>query len=437
MGDVPARILKQEEINRKKALDPLSDIKDAAAKKLADAAIVGYNSSTGELNVPPAPGAQPTPSVTPAPAAPAPAPAPSGQVTKSPSQPAPAPVQTISDEGLPDLTTLFDKLNEPPDPKHANDPDAGLASKIYEYLDTLQRRPAPHLPMSTGEVMALGLLGGLDKDAFEKVVLPTIAYERDVPRQALQDQQHQMGLQVQALESLAKLRETAQEHREMMEFHKGDLALQVAQLRKGVSQFNATQTNEAAQARSAQEGAMARTQAEIAGRFALKRLADDKDKQDIRNSRLIINQTQQALAFMDAHPGKVSYSPEILRKVDPALAAFDALIGDLRTSFVTGRGGKRITEPELKLFGGTIPQRGTFKSETEIRAALQQIQAWAMQKKELIEGDFGAPIESIYQTQVLGRAPEAAGVLVSPTLLPGDSRTGVHLPDDDPLLMAR
>lgn len=352
----------------------------------------------------------------PSPNAPVPTQAPLAAAKPAPSGPAPSAPQVAQ---LPDMTSLFDKLNEPPDPNAASAEEA-LSKKILEYVDSLGQRPAPHVPMTTGEVMSIGLLGGLDPKFFESVVLPTLAYERDLPRQALQDRQHQIGLQLQALEMLAKIREAHADKAENRAFKVADLKLQVENMRRGVAQFNAAQQGEFEREKMREGSAERRTQETIQGRAALKRMPDEKEQNDINNELMIERQTQAALDFIKAHPGKVSMSPLFLSKNDPQLAAFDALIGDLRTSFVTGRGGKRITEPELNLFGGTIPMRGATKTETEIVAALQQIQNWARTKRALTEGDLGAPLE-----QFKNQRPAAP-----PAYMVGDVPLGLSIPDD-------
>lgn len=176
-----------------------------------------------------------------------------------PTQPQPTP-QAPQIGQLPDLTSLFDKLNEPPDPNAASAEEA-LSKKILEYIDTLGEKPAPHLPMTTGETIALGLLGGLDANAFQQVVLPLLAHERDLPRQALQDRQHQIGLQLQALESLARLREAQAEKREGRAFKEADLRLRVEEMRKGVEQFNVGQRGALQREQLSQAGALQREQA--------------------------------------------------------------------------------------------------------------------------------------------------------------------------------
>lgn len=76
------------------------------------------------------------------------------------------------------------------------------------------RRDAPvHIPFSRGDMIALGILGGVSDDAFKEIVLPLIQgdrlrTERDADRRVIQEQQ-----ELRALQALVQLRGVQEQRR--------------------------------------------------------------------------------------------------------------------------------------------------------------------------------------------------------------------------------
>lgn len=98
----------------------------------------------------------------------------------------------------------------PPDP---SDPEGDILDRLTSAL-LQDPTPTPQPRSFTqGEHIALGIMGALDGEVFQNVVLPMLEAERQAPRQAALDAQAQQARRITALQALAGLMETRKQNR--------------------------------------------------------------------------------------------------------------------------------------------------------------------------------------------------------------------------------
>lgn len=332
------------------------------------------------------------------------------------------PATKLPDMGPSDGSQVANALHDTT-PLEGGNEQADLVKRLTQAILAPQAAlPLPR-PFTPGEHIALGIIGALDPEAFKSVIMPLLEQERMLPRQAALDAEGQRQRQTQALESLARIQETqANRAREHEQFQETQARLN-AQETEHKREF--TLLNERQQAEFAEQLQQRRE-------LTLLKLApklDSKDRADIRIAKATQDLAGQALDWIQKHPGKISMSPVFLSKVDPEVAALDGILGKLRTNFVIGQGGKRITDPELRIMQGNVPMRGITHTETEAKGAIQSIMNWAVQKQSLIEGDFGQPLDVL--TEAAGMSNRVSKQVPLATLNPGEERQRLHIPDEE------
>lgn len=250
-------------------------------------------------------------------------------------------------QGVMDLTTLRDKLNEPPDPDM--DPEDALAEKILSYLDNLDANHAgqPGV-MTTGETLALGLLAGLRPEALEGVVLPILDRERAMSRGMAQDARVQMQMHMQALGAVSEIF-GRKAQREMMR----------QQLAATESRFQRSQAQSAELFREGQAGALQRAQTMAANQQALLGLRVPPGIiKDFGGLSEVASVAREALAFLEAHPtaaGPVGALPGA-GQFSKEVAEWRTIMNRLNTTLRRENFGTAQTAQEMATGSAWIPQ---------------------------------------------------------------------------------
>jgi hypothetical protein len=113
------------------------------------------------------------------------------------------------DVPVPTITELVDN----PTPPNPTDPEGDIIHRLMtSLLNDPSGIPQPR-PFTQGEHIALGILGGMDGEVFQHVVLPMLQAERNAPRQAALDLEAQKAKRITALQTLAGLMETRRQNK--------------------------------------------------------------------------------------------------------------------------------------------------------------------------------------------------------------------------------
>lgn len=288
------------------------------------------------------------------------------QQLTQPTEPASVVVPTTPER---DLSPLLDKMNEPPD-QDALDAEDALAKKILAYLDNLMINHAMPAPLSFGEAVAIGLLGGLDQRAFQEVVLPLLARERDLPRQAVQDQQRQAALQIQALESLAQIYGTRAARAQSAQFREREI-----QQRERL----AGQAQRAADKRQMRQLATAK---ELKGLMIPPPIEKDwRALVDIEASAL------EAIQVLTEHPIAGGYTAGVpgAQQVSGAVSLARTALDNVSSSLRREKFGTAQTATELSSARGFIPFAGDShqKKMTNLRKIVDNARAKRRQIERL------------------------------------------------------
>lgn len=102
-------------------------------------------------------------------------------------------------------------LNAPLDPQNPKD---DLIDKLIESVLAPQRGLPQPRPFTPVEHLALGLIGGLDPDAFKNVIMPMLEEERQQPVKAAAYAEQQRQRQIEMLTQLAHLQDSRQQMRQ-------------------------------------------------------------------------------------------------------------------------------------------------------------------------------------------------------------------------------
>jgi hypothetical protein len=108
---------------------------------------------------------------------------------------------------VPTLNALLDD----PTPVNGGDPEGDIIHRLLSSIMDQKKIDQPR-GFTPGEHMALGIMGALDGDVFERVVLPMLMMERNAPRQAALDAESQRQHRTVALQALAQLMESTSQH---------------------------------------------------------------------------------------------------------------------------------------------------------------------------------------------------------------------------------
>jgi hypothetical protein len=108
---------------------------------------------------------------------------------------------------VPTLNALLDD----PTPVNGGDPEGDIIHRLLSSIMD-QKEIAQPRGFTPGEHMALGIMGALDGDVFQNVVLPMLMMERNAPRQAALDAESQRQHRQVALQALAQLMESKSQH---------------------------------------------------------------------------------------------------------------------------------------------------------------------------------------------------------------------------------
>lgn len=276
---------------------------------------------------------------------------------------------------LPDLTTLYDTMNQPP--TQGLDPEQALAEKILSYMDNLGINHANPAPLSFGESVALGLLGGLDPHAMENLVLPILARERDLPRQAALDKERMTAMQIQALETVANMYGKRADRRSAEAYREAQLALAQANMKQDESQFE-----------RGQAGMDRRLDKQIgAQRSLLDYKTPPPIEKDWYNLVDVERMAVDALNALEEHPtaggviAGVPGSQQVSRGVADVRTAIDNLASGLRRE----KFGTAQTATEMGTARGFIPFGAdtVMKKRTNIRRILDIARAKRIQIEKL------------------------------------------------------
>lgn len=112
------------------------------------------------------------------------------------------------DVPVPTLTAILDDPNPPDESDPEGDIFARLSASLFADSGPI---PQPR-PFTQGEHIALGIIGALDPEAFQSVVLPMLQAERNAPRAAALDLEKQKERRIAALQALSVLMESRRLH---------------------------------------------------------------------------------------------------------------------------------------------------------------------------------------------------------------------------------
>jgi hypothetical protein len=336
------------------------------------------------------------------PAQPAGAPAPEEAAQEAvpaaaaPSAPRPAPASTPQ---VPSSTPP----GAPPSSAVAG-PGAG-ADPVAEMLTLLKSeimKPIPGFtgprPLSTGDHIAMGILGALSPQFFQSEIEPMLQNDRKLPLMQMEweQQNHQRAIQMiqqftslvsvqQARESQAGARQDTARHDKVLEdIMRQRLAIEAERVRLSHGPKPMDQTT----------------------------------KRDLINIHGVKNMATDLLSFMQTHP-EVGYPMTgALGAFSKDFADFSAKLGALRTSVAKGQFGSRITQTEIQsLLGAYVGANGTT---TRKRAFIEEVYRWANDHEKNIKDEYS--MEGLPGEEQPGR-PEAP---------PGYTPVGMEI--DDALL---
>lgn len=265
---------------------------------------------------------------------------------------------------------------EDPNQLREDDQTNDLIERLTDGILNPRRNSDVHVPFSPGEMLAMGILGGLDKDAFNSVVMPLLAGEQQRQERESDKGEARAAREQAALGSLIQLRQQQDDRRQQrlefaaMERHR--LAQEAATLRgQDISLFNSQAQIAAANAR-----AEANRQSRIDLFNARLAVMPDSTRNGIISLKDALREVNEAQQILTAHPLLAGYGAGIVPKFLPAeisaaKARLDTIYGDLNLIYTKPRVGGAITEGELGLVAADLLRLG--KSANETNAALNAI----------------------------------------------------------------
>lgn len=255
-------------------------------------------------------------------------------------------------------------------------------SPVQPLIDMLKAQilqPPPGFPapraLSFGDHVVLGIIGALDPDAFSRDIVPMLQQDRNLPMAAAQWERQNHDHAVAMLQQLTNL-QSQEISRESGEMHARNQEHQAA-------------IAEASRVRHeyAMEGIAQERNRIMAAKSSAVKPLDSKTKQDFANMNDVIRMATAAKVYMLQHP-HVGWAGAGLQEPFSAEAAtFSAKLGDLKTTFMTAKDGKRITAVQMKLMGGAVPTMNKLPHQK--MAALDEILDWAHGHVEALKQEWG------------------------------------------------
>ena len=133
----------------------------------------------------------------------------------------------------------LDTLLNDQTPVNGADPEGDIIKRLADsLLGPMDKIPEPR-GFTPGEHMVLGLMGALDGEIFQNVVLPMLQMEKNAPRQAALDMEAQKQHRMVGLQALATLMASQREHQATVAEARTGHRLEAAQMSQQAAEANA------------------------------------------------------------------------------------------------------------------------------------------------------------------------------------------------------
>jgi hypothetical protein len=133
----------------------------------------------------------------------------------------------------------LDALLNDPTPVNTADPEGDIISRLADSILGDQTEIPQPRGFTPGEHLALGIMGALDGEVFQSVVLPMLQQEREAPRQAALDMEAQKQRRIAALQVLATLMTSRRQHEATMALTERGQNIDIARMRQDAMEQNA------------------------------------------------------------------------------------------------------------------------------------------------------------------------------------------------------
>lgn len=133
----------------------------------------------------------------------------------------------------------LDALLHDQTPVDESDPEGDIINRLTQSLLSDPEGIAQPRGLTPGEHVALGIMGALDGEIFQNVVLPMLQEERNAPRQAALDMEAQKARRVNALQALATLMSSRRQHEATLQEARVGHRLEAAQMTMQAQEQNA------------------------------------------------------------------------------------------------------------------------------------------------------------------------------------------------------